>query len=115
MIYNIGIGELVGNAFISYYDITLNRLLSLHTIIKYEAKVKVDLRSSGFMLNVFYHKDIMKKFLIDYSNFFEMTKTNFLFFRPPNKSSDLIREFSNNLPAIVLKSFRDPKNVVALF
>ena len=113
--FNIGIGELIANAFISYYNKTKGRVLSLRTITEYEQKCIMYLKKLGFLLIIDYSKKEIEKFFEKYSNIFVLTESHLLMFLPPKTSNDLIDEFSARLPYEVILAMRSSETTSVLF
>lgn len=113
----IRIEELIGNAFISYFEATGKRILSFKKILKYGEKIVNDIKSSGKHAVLYLHKDETDEFFCKYSKWFKCydNENEVLVVMSDDITSDMLyNHFTGYLSFEVYKIFRNIENLKIL-
>lgn len=116
MIY-IGIEEVIGNAFINYFDATGGRIIPFSKINKYAEKIEAEFKKNGKKAIFYPTRDNVDAFLEKYSKWFQRVDdgTETVIVMSNNvTSNELVKNFWSYLPLDVTKIFINPENVKAL-
>ena len=109
--------ELIGNAFLSYFEATGKRFLSFNKILKYGEKIVNDINSSGKHALLFLNKECTDEFFDEYSEWFECRdneKEIFVVMSDDVTSDMLYNRFTGCLSFEVYKMFRSIENLKLL-
>ena len=116
MIY-IEIGELIGNAFISYFEATGKRVLSFSKINKFGEKIVNELNKNEKRAILYFYKYKTEEFFEEYSDWFktvDIRREVSVVMSNNITTDDLRKKFSGYLSLEVMKVFRNSENVKVL-
>ena len=117
MIY-IEIGEVIGNAFISYFEATGKRVLPFWKIEKFAEKIVCELNKNGITAVLYFHKYKTQYFFEEYSEWFTLTDIDEVVSVVMSNNvtlEDLYEKFTGFLNFDIMKKFENPENVKVLF
>ena len=114
MIY-FDIADLVGNAFISYFEKTGKRILTLRKIEKFGSNIVKDLNSKGICAALSLSRNGTYAFFNEYSDWFIYVESEGLVILKDNVSVDqLITKFLGCLSVETLLAFLNEENIKVL-
>lgn len=116
MIY-IKIEEVIGNAFINYFEKTGKRVLTFCKINKYAEKIEAEFNKNGTKAIFYPIRDDIDAFFEKYSKWFQKIDNGIEILVVMNNYvtlDELSKHFWSYLPLDVTKIFINPENVKAL-